>query len=79
MVQEFKRKHGKLPTKITVTPIALAILAIRANARTRCEGIPVDCRLFDENEVVTNGPNLGVFVYENNASGQHELRACDLA
>lgn len=79
MVQEFKTKHGKLPTSITVTPLALALLAIRHSVSLRCEGVPVDSRLFSEQEVVTNGPNLGVFVYENSSTGQHELRACDLA
>lgn len=78
MVQEFKRKHGKNPTKITVAPVALGILALRGSAKTRCEGVPVECRLFDEQEVVANGPNLGVFVYET-AKGKHELRAVDLA
>jgi hypothetical protein len=77
MVREFKRKHGKLPTKITVAPVALALLAIRHSASTKCEGVPVECRLFDEGEVVPNGPNLGVFVYKTD--GQDQLRACDLA
>jgi uncharacterized protein YjlB len=44
-----------------------------------CEGVPVESRLFDEQEVVTNGPNLGVFVYESGLPDQHELRGCDLA
>jgi hypothetical protein len=79
MVQEFKTKHGKLPTKITVTPIALALLSLRHSASVRCEGVPVESRLFDEQEVVTNGPNLGMFVYESGLSGHYELRGCDLA
>jgi hypothetical protein len=79
MVQKFKTKHGKLPTKITVTPIALALLSLRHSASVRCEGVPVESRLFDEQEVVPNGPNLGVFVYESGHTNKHELRACDLA
>jgi hypothetical protein len=44
-----------------------------------CEGVQVESRLFDEQEVALNGPNLGVFVYENESTHQRELRACDLA
>ena len=77
MVQDFKQKHGKLPTKISVAPVALALLAIRRSASVVCEGVPVECRLFDEQEVVQNGPNLGIFVYKN--GDRNELRACDLA
>lgn len=78
MVREFKKKHGRPPTKLTVAPVALALLALRRSVGVVCEGVPVECRLFDEHEVVPNGPNLGVFVYET-SKGQHELRAVDLA
>ena len=77
MIQEFKKKHGTLPTRVTVTPLALSLLVLRKSINPRCEGVPVEARLFDEGEVVPNGPNLGVFLSREGKKAT--IRSCDLA
>lgn len=77
MVQEFRKKHGALPTRITVTPMALSLLVLRKTFSPRCEGVPVEARLFDEGEAVPNGPNLGVFLSREGKKAY--IRSCDLA
>lgn len=81
MVNKFQQKHNRKPAKIVIAPVALVTLGIRRQISPEWEGIPVECRLFQDNEVVrkhTKEPvqKLGVFVKENR--GQLHLAACDL-
>lgn len=81
MVQKFQEKHGRPPLKIVVAPVALVALGLKKSVLPFWNGIPVECRLFDEKEVVSKhvrhkAQNLGVFVKENR--GQMRLVSCDL-
>jgi len=76
LVDQFETKNGHKPKKIVVAPIALATLSIKRSIAPIWEGIPVECRLFEETEVVEKGTVLGIFVY--NDAGTLSLRSCDL-
>lgn len=80
MVEKFREKHGKLPAKIVVAPVALVALGLKKSVSPFWNGIPVECRLFDDKEVASRNvkqvQNLGVFVKENR--GRMQLVACDL-
>jgi len=60
MVQQYETRHGGLPQKIVATPLALAALAIKASAAPLWNGIPVESREIQTEEVVRSGPNLGL-------------------
>lgn len=83
MVEEFQRKHGRLPDKIVVAPVALMALGIKKSLAPLWDGVPVECRLFREEEVASRYEkekskvrSLGLFVKENR--GRMRLVACDL-
>jgi hypothetical protein len=81
MVEEFQRKHGKLPEKIVVAPVALMALGLKRSLAPTWEGVPVECRLFADKEVASDYEkakvrSLGLFVKENR--GRLRLVACDL-
>ena len=80
MVEKFREKHGRLPAKIVVAPVALVALGLKKSVAPLWNGIPVECRLFDEKEVASRHVKqidcFGVFVKENR--GRMRLVACDL-
>lgn len=81
MVDKFREKHGRPPLKIVVAPVALVALGLKKSVAPFWSGIPVECRLFDENEVASKHVkskvrSLGIFVKENR--GRMRLVACDL-
>ena len=80
MVEKFREKHGRPPVKIVVAPVALFALGLKKSVSPFWNGIPVECRLFKNNEVahrcVKEARNLGIFVKERR--GQMRLVACDL-
>lgn len=81
MVEKFKDRHHKVPRKIVVAPYALVALGLKKSVGTEWDGIPVECRLFSDNEVVSRhdrnrAVSLGVFVKETR--GRAVIRACDL-
>ena len=62
MVDQFQRKHQKLPERIVLTPLALAALAVKHSAAPMWRGIPVQCREIKMEEIDGAGPWLGVDV-----------------
>lgn len=81
MVEQFRQKHGRLPDKIVVAPVALVTLGIKKSVAPSWDGVPVECRLFREDEVASyyeraKVRSLGLFVKENR--GRMRLVACDL-
>jgi len=82
MVEKFREKHGKLPARIVVAPVALVALGLKKSVAPVWEGIPVECRLFRKKEVVAAAGgvpvvSLGVFV-KKEKRGRMLLAACDL-
>ena len=70
MLQKFRDKHGRSPEKIIVAPIALVGLAVKKSVTANWEGIPVECRLFRNEEVARRNDRakvayLGIFMKEN--------------
>jgi hypothetical protein len=81
MVDKFHEKHGHPPLKIVVAPVALVALGLKKSVEPFWNGIPVECRLFDEKEVASKHTRskvryLGIFVKEDR--GRMRLVACDL-
>lgn len=80
MVEKFEQKHGQKPQKIVIAPMALVTLGIKKSVAPIWAGVPVECRLFEDREVVRRGENkarsLGVFLKERR--GKFVLAACDL-
>lgn len=81
MLENFQAKHGRKPEKIVVAPLALVSLSIKKTVAVSWDGIPVECRLFREDEVASKAEKakvacLGVFMKENR--GRMVLVACDL-
>lgn len=81
MVKKFEAKHGKMPAKIVVAPVALVALGLKKSVSPLWEGVPVECRLFTESEAASKHErakvkSLGVFVREKR--GRMVLAACDL-
>lgn len=81
MVETFRQKHGRLPEKIVVAPVALVALGIKRSVAPVWDGVPVECRLFQEGEVASKHErakvkSLGLFVKENR--GRMRLVSCDL-
>lgn len=81
MVEKFRQKHNRVPDKIVVAPVALVVLGLRKSVSPTWDGVPVMCRLFDQEEVASKHEkakvtSLGVFVKEKR--GQMVLVACDL-
>jgi hypothetical protein len=80
MVQRFSKKHGRPPARIVVAPVALVALGLKKSVSPLWEGIPVECRLFSQEEVTAKHDDevvtLGIFVKEKR--GRLHLVACDL-
>ena len=82
MIDEFTLKHGRLPEKIVVAPVALLALGLKKSVSMSWSGVPVECRLFAECEVASKhnrhqAASLGVFAKENH--GRLKLAFCDLS
>jgi hypothetical protein len=81
MLEKFQRRHNFLPEKIVVAPVALVALGLKKSVAPLWEGVPVECRLFEEGEVATpfkrgQVKSLGIFAKEYR--GQMRIAACDL-
>lgn len=81
MVEKFRERHGKMPFKIVVAPVALVALGLKKSVAATWNEIPVECRLFEEKEVASKHVksqvrSLGVFVKESR--GRMRIVACDL-
>jgi hypothetical protein len=79
IVEQFRSNHkGQSPKAIVIAPVALVALGIKHSVSPSWDKIPVECRLFEETEVVTKGTGtkLGVFVY--GAEDSLTIRACEL-
>ena len=77
MEQYQKRHQGKKPAKIVVNPPAALALAAVKNLTPILDGIPVEIVDFLSEDVVTDGPALGVFLQQR--GDELALRGCDLA
>ena len=81
MLEKFQKRHSRLPDKIVVAPVALVALGLKKSVAPLWEGVPVECRLFEDAEVATAAKkhltkHLGVFAKESR--GKMVLVACDL-
>jgi hypothetical protein len=81
MVEKFREKHGRLPHKIVVTPLALVALGFKNSVAPTWNGVLVESRLFEDSEVASKHDrakvsSLGVFSKEKR--GRMILVACDL-
>jgi hypothetical protein len=81
MVAKFRERHDRLPARIVVAPVALIALGLKQSLTPVWDGIPVECRLFKEEEVASRHEKgdatiLGVFAKEQR--GRMVLAACDL-
>jgi hypothetical protein len=81
MVERFRQKHNRLPARIVIAPVALIGLGLKKSVAPVWDGVPVECRLFTEEEVVPRhkkpqATSLGVFMKESR--GTFRLAACDL-
>jgi len=63
LVDQFQQKHRVIPRRIVVTPVALAVLALRRSVAPSWAGIPVECREIDADELAKSGTRLGVDVH----------------
>jgi len=77
-VDQFIREHQSPPTKIVVAPVAAVALSLKSSLGPMWAGVPVEMRLFEQEEVVAKGTGtkLGVFLRE--AGEQLSLVCCDL-
>ena len=76
-VDAYRKRHdGNAPTRIVVAPVALLSLGIKESVNRVWMGIPVECRLFELDEVVRSGSKLGVFTRKY--GDDLELAACEL-
>ena len=75
MLEQFRERHNQAPRAIVVAPVALVALGIKRSVAPSWDRVPVECRLFEKEEVVElgTGTRLGVFVYKG------DLRSCELA
>jgi hypothetical protein len=78
LIEQYQTKNQVKPDRIVIAPVALVALGCKRSVMTSWEGIPVECRLFDESEVVMQGPKLGVFVQKDGDTDM-AIRACELA
>jgi len=79
MVEQFSRRHGRLPQQIVLTPLALLALAIKGSVAPTWLTVPVTCREIAEAEATDDvglGNALGIFVLPEDRTGR--LVACDL-
>lgn len=81
MVTKFQQRHGRSPSKIVVAPLALVALGVKKSVAAEWHGMPVECRLFQQEEVASPREKdkvvaLGIFV--KTKRGKLILRACDL-
>lgn len=44
LVEQFQKRHSRLPEEIVVHPVALAALAIKQSIAPHWKGIPIKCR-----------------------------------
>lgn len=78
-LNQFKKRHNRVPQKVVVTPMALLVLAIKRNAATHWDGVPLVCRQIDEKEATDNvaeARSLGVVMMPQGT--QAHLACCDL-
>lgn len=79
MVNQFVRRHGRIPRLIVLTPLALLALAIKNSVKPEWHSVPVVCREISETEAtddLNQGEALGVFVLPEDRTGR--IVACDL-
>lgn len=79
MLQQFQRKHQKLPQHIVVSPLALLALSLRKSIAQRWQQIPVVCRDLREDEVAKAGESvtgMAVFMIPEGLSAR--IVSCDL-
>ena len=75
MVEQFRQQHkGTAPRVIVVAPVALLALGIKRSVKPVWEGIPVECRLYGDDEAVkwVTCTRLAIFVYKGDLRA-HEL------
>ena len=44
LVEQFRAKHNRMPTRILIDPLALVSLGLRRSVAPFWNGIPVECR-----------------------------------
>jgi len=62
LVDQYRQKHQKPPQRIVVSPIALTALALERTIAPTWQGIPVECREIQVEDIVKSGPRLGIEV-----------------
>lgn len=77
MLAQYCETHGHPPRKIVVAPIASVALALKGSLSPIWAGIPVEFRLFNQDEIVPpgSGSQLGIFLKKG---AKLALVACDL-
>lgn len=78
----FRAMHGGTnPQKIVMTPQASLAAGLSEVVQPAHEGIPIEIRLFGEDEVVRKGTgvSLGVFLKGESDGSQMELRSCEIS
>jgi len=79
MVDQFQARHGRLPAKIVVAPLACLALAVKQNLAITCRAISVECREIQESEATaerSQAKSLAVFIIPEDRTGR--LVSCDL-
>lgn len=65
MVDQYQRRHQKLPEKIVIHPLALVALGIRRSVAPMWNGIRVECREISPADGKRSGNQLGVYLEAN--------------
>lgn len=62
IVEQFRARHQRLPTRIIVDPLALVSLGLRRSVAPQWNGIPVECREITPKPPESTPTALGVCV-----------------
>jgi hypothetical protein len=62
LVEQFRARHHKMPSRIVVDPLALVSLGLRRSIAPVWNGIPVECREINPAPLQSKPTALGVCV-----------------
>ena len=77
MVGQFHTRHGRLPERIEVSPLALTLLASKRSVAPQWGSVPVICRETDTARM-TNGSDAVVLGVDVEVAGEARLVAFSL-
>ena len=79
MVDQFRARHNRLPSRIVIDPLALVSLGLRRSVAPFWSGIPVECRDISPEPPKSTPTALGVCVQVNPKNkAEAYLQAFDL-